>query len=144
MINHYQYLRITALIIIIGSCYLVNADENTPAAPVEQTEKKEEAKPGISMEKPIVLKETDLDKIDKYIRDYIDKNYPDYDIRATLLMEDANERTIKVFAIKKGEESIDLHFDIEDAMVVFREKHKKEIEELSKDVEIIWDDTKKD
>lgn len=143
MENHYIY----SVMLILGAMIYskpIQAQEPTQTHPAEQQEKKEETKPGFSLESPIVLNETDLDKIDKYIREYIRTNYPDYDITATVLTEDANEHTIKRWVIKKGEERIDLHFDIEAAMIVFREKHKKEIEELAKDVEIIWDDTKKD
>lgn len=83
-----------------------------------------EPEPGYSIQKPIIIPETDLDQADKFIRQRLKEVYPDYNVISTMRTE-ANKRTIDIYTIGRGDESIKLYFDVEIAMATSLEKEKE-------------------
>lgn len=114
------------------------------STPIAQQES-EIAKPGLSTETPIVVKEKDIKKSEEFIEKYIKDNYADYKIIFILMLDNMSDgHSMQKYTIQKenadtpGEtETLDLYFDVEIAMAEFRKKNAAEIRKRLNHLKII-------
>lgn len=116
------YFGIRAAINALREKYKEEIEQDAKDDP--EPEANPEPEPGYSLQKPIIIPETDLGEADKLIRERIKEVYPQYHIASTVRTEN-NKRTIDIYTIEKGGESIKLYFDVQIAMDASREKQKE-------------------
>ncbi len=132
------------IVSIFSVCFIIPTMVFANSTPIAQQES-EIAKPGLSTETPIVVKEKDIKKSEEFIEKYIKDNYADYKIIFILMLDNMSDgHSMQKYTIQKenadtpGEtETLDLYFDVEIAMAEFRKKNAAEIRKRLNHLKII-------